>query len=136
MVSGAIQISGKEIPECPFGLDCYPSCFWWENGKCAFPQKADKRNPGRKKIKQKLEAIGIYNIGNKKNQKLLNYIGNSLLTATSCALLWFFGCIWVEGSHYIQEPNTIILTMETLIIVACLGLALHNIARLIGKKSG
>lgn len=126
----------KENTKCPLNLDCYPSCFWWENGKCVFPQKADRKNEWRKILRKKLVTLGILNTRNKQNQRLLNYIGNSLLTATSCALLWFFGCIWVEGSHYIQEPNTIILSLETLIILACLGLALHNIVRLIGKKSG
>ncbi len=122
--------------KCPLNLDCYPSCFWWENGKCVFPQKADRKNEWRNILQKKLITLGILNTGNKQNQRLLNYIGNTLLTVTSCALLWFFGCIWVEGSHYIQEPNTIVLSLETLIILACLGLALHNIVRLIGKKSG
>lgn len=26
----------KEATKCPLGLVCYPSCFWWKNGGCAF----------------------------------------------------------------------------------------------------
>ena len=26
----------KEAIECPLGLACYPSCAWWEDGKCTF----------------------------------------------------------------------------------------------------
>ena len=29
----------KEAIECPLGLVCYPSCAWWENGKCTFLRK-------------------------------------------------------------------------------------------------
>ena len=25
--------------ECPLGLVCYPSCYWWEDGKCTFPRE-------------------------------------------------------------------------------------------------
>lgn len=28
----------KEAVGCPLGLVCYPSCFWWKNGKCTFPR--------------------------------------------------------------------------------------------------
>ncbi len=27
----------KEAIRCPLGLVCYPSCFWWQDSKCAFP---------------------------------------------------------------------------------------------------
>ena len=57
----------------------------------------------------------------------MQYAANALLTATSLALLWLFGCIWIEGSHYIQEPNIIILIIETASIAAILGFAVHNL---------
>ena len=28
----------REVIECPLGLVCYPSCFWWKDGKCNFPR--------------------------------------------------------------------------------------------------
>jgi len=68
---------------------------------------------------------------------LREYIANGLLATTSLALLGFFGCIWVEGSHYIQEPNIIILIAETASIAAIFGFALYNLIcylkRLIGS---
>lgn len=134
--AGMIMKSCREIGECPLGLDCYPSCAWWENGECIFRRKTEKRSEWRRKLQENLSIPGIRSTGNIKNQRFFNYIGNSLLMATSCALLWFFGCIWVEGAHYIQEPNTIILSIETVLIVVCLGLSLHNITHLISKKSG
>jgi len=24
---------------CPLGLACFPSCCWWKEGRCLFPQK-------------------------------------------------------------------------------------------------
>jgi hypothetical protein len=26
-----------EAIKCPLGLVCYPSCYWWKNGRCTFP---------------------------------------------------------------------------------------------------
>jgi len=26
----------KEATGCPLGLVCYPSCSWWQDGKCTF----------------------------------------------------------------------------------------------------
>ena len=31
-----IKSTLKEAIECPLGLACYPSCAWWEDGKCTF----------------------------------------------------------------------------------------------------
>jgi hypothetical protein len=28
----------KEATGCPLGLVCYPSCYWWKDGKCTFPR--------------------------------------------------------------------------------------------------
>ena len=30
--------------KCPLGLVCYPSCFWWKDGKCTFPRVKEKRD--------------------------------------------------------------------------------------------
>ena len=29
----------KEAIKCPLGLVCYPSCYWWKDGKCTFPRE-------------------------------------------------------------------------------------------------
>jgi len=29
----------KEVTKCPLGLVCYPSCFWWKDGRCTFPRE-------------------------------------------------------------------------------------------------
>jgi len=67
---------------------------------------------------------------------LREYIANGLLVTTSLALLGFLGCIWVEGSHYIQEPNIIILIAETATIAAMFGFALYNLIRFIKRFTG
>ncbi len=54
-------------------------------------------------------------------------IANMLLVSLATAFLWFFGCIWVYGSHYIQEPNQLILTCETIGVLLVLGLAIWNL---------
>lgn len=64
------------------------------------------------------------------------YMANGLLAATSLALSGFFGCIWVEGSHYIQEPNIIILIVETAGIAAIFGFALYNLILLKRRITG
>ena len=58
-----------------------------------------------------------------------NYIANVLLAATSLALFWLFGCILIEGSHYIQEPSILILIIETTGIVAIFSFAIYNLVR-------
>jgi hypothetical protein len=29
-----------QATKCPLGLVCFPSCFWWKEGKCTFPREA------------------------------------------------------------------------------------------------
>lgn len=60
------------------------------------------------------------------------YIVSLLLIGTSLALLYFFGCIWLFGSHYIQEPNKLVLIAETAGMMVILTFALHNLVK-IGK---
>jgi len=38
---------------------------------------------------------------------------DALVIGLSVALLWHFSNIWRYGQHLIQEPNTIVLTLET-----------------------
>ena len=64
-----------------------------------------------------------------RSQKLKEYIANALLIATSLALLWFFSYIWMEGRHYIQKPNIIILIMETAAMAAIYGFAIYRFIR-------
>ena len=34
----AVKSALKGATKCPLGLVCYPSCFWWKDGKCIFPR--------------------------------------------------------------------------------------------------
>ena len=29
----------RQVTACPLGLVCYPSCFWWQNGRCTFQRQ-------------------------------------------------------------------------------------------------
>ena len=29
----------REAIKCPLGLVCYPSCFWWQDGRCTFTRE-------------------------------------------------------------------------------------------------
>jgi hypothetical protein len=31
-----------EAVKCPLGLVCYPSCYWWKDGRCTFPPESEK----------------------------------------------------------------------------------------------
>lgn len=33
-----------EAVKCPLGLVCYPSCYWWKDGRCTFPPEREKQN--------------------------------------------------------------------------------------------
>ena len=61
-------------------------------------------------------------------------ITNVLLGSVSVALLWSFGCIWVKGSHCIQEPNLLILVGETLMLLLILGFAIWNLVKIIERR--
>jgi len=28
-----------EATKCPLSLVCYPSCFWWKDGRCTLPRE-------------------------------------------------------------------------------------------------
>jgi hypothetical protein len=30
----------NQANQCPLGLVCFPSCFWWKEGRCTFPREA------------------------------------------------------------------------------------------------
>ena len=44
-------------------------------------------------------------------------MANSLLVGLSLAFLWHFSNIWRYGQHLIQEPNIIILSLETAMLL-------------------
>jgi len=29
-----------QAAKCPLGLACFPSCYWWKDGRCTFPRDA------------------------------------------------------------------------------------------------
>ena len=53
----------------------------------------------------------------------------ALIVGMSAALLWVFGSIWLRGSHYVHEPNRVILTAETLLLVTILLFGLYEFIR-------
>lgn len=59
---------------------------------------------------------------------------NILLVSLSIAFLWFFSCIWVYGSHYIQEPNPLILICEVAGILLVLCFATRNLIKLAQER--
>ena len=64
-------------------------------------------------------------------------IANVTLIGTSAALLWHFSNIWRYGQHLIQEPNIIILSLETagLLVILVFGVS-KLISDFKGKRSG
>ena len=88
-----------------------------------------------KLLKERVISLEIDGIDKRANNKFMEYFGYLLLAATSGALLWFFSCIWVKGSHYIHEPNIMVLGLETAVMAAILGFALHKLVRIIRGKA-
>ena len=37
-----VTVALKVAIRCPLGLVCYPSCAWWEDGKCTFSKQANE----------------------------------------------------------------------------------------------
>lgn len=38
------ETKGSSVYNCPIDLGvCYPSCYWWKDGKCTYP-KRDRRS--------------------------------------------------------------------------------------------
>jgi len=54
---------------------------------------------------------------------------DTLVIGLSAALLWHFSNIWRYGQHLIQEPNTIVLTLETAGLLLILG---FGVIKLVG----
>lgn len=52
-------------------------------------------------------------------------IANGTFIGMSAALLWHFSNIWRYGQHLIQEPNIIILSLETagLLVILVFGVS-------------
>ncbi len=53
----------------------------------------------------------------------------ALIVGMSAALLWVFWGIWLRGSHFLQEPNRLILIGETLMVVTILLFGLYEFIR-------
>ncbi len=60
----------------------------------------------------------------------------TLIVGMSAALLWVFWGIWLRGSHYLQEPNRLILTGETLMVVTILLFGLYEFIRVVVTRRG
>jgi len=64
-----------------------------------------------------------------------NAIANGAIIGLSASLLWHFSNIWRYGQHLIQEPNIVILSLETagLLLILSFGLT-KCISDLIRKR--
>jgi len=49
-----------------------------------------------------------------------NVIANGAIIGMSAVLLWHFSNIWRYGQHLIQEPNIVILSLETAVLLLIL----------------
>ena len=59
----------------------------------------------------------------------------TVVIGMSCALLWHFSNIWRYGQHLIGEPNTVILSLETVGLVLILGFGITKfISDLKGRR--
>ena len=56
---------------------------------------------------------------------LRDFVIDSLLIGMSTSLLWHFSNIWRYGQHLIQEPNIVILILETagLVLILVFGIS-------------
>ena len=53
-------------------------------------------------------------------------ISDLLVMGMSAALLWHFSNIWRYGQHLIQEPNIIILSLETAMFLLILAFGVYK----------
>ncbi len=53
---------------------------------------------------------------------------DALVIGLSAAALWHFSNIWRYGQHLIQEPNTLVLTLETAGLLLILGFGVIKLA--------
>ncbi len=66
--------------------------------------------------------------------RVLNgYLLPALVVGLSAALLWVFSNIWRVGSHHINEPNTLILILETVLLGVALVYGVVNFVILCRK---
>ncbi len=69
--------------------------------------------------------------------RVLNgYLLAVFVVGLSAALLWVFSNIWRVGSHHINEPNTPILVLETVLLGAALVYGVVNFVLLCRKPGG
>jgi len=61
--------------------------------------------------------------------KMMNICANALLIAVSSALLWHFSNIWRYGRHIIEEPNTMIMGLETGMLVGIIAFGAVKLMR-------
>jgi len=57
-----------------------------------------------------------------------DFIGDALMTGMSVALLWHFSNIWRYGQHLIQEPNILILSLETAFLLFIFAFGIYKLA--------
>lgn len=65
---------------------------------------------------------------------LTEALNKGLIMGMSAALLWHFYQIWTQGKFYIQEPNIVILTLETIMLAGIFIYAVVSLGKNISKK--
>ena len=61
-------------------------------------------------------------------------IAGAVIIGMSTALLWHFSNIWRYGQHLIQEPNVVILSLETVGLLLILAYGIMKLINDLGKK--
>lgn len=70
----------------------------------------------------------------RKGKIMKQYLPNLFVLALSIAFLWHFSNIAIRGSHYIEEPNILILSAEIVMMLGLIFFATYNIvSQLRGK---
>lgn len=57
------------------------------------------------------------------------FMANLLTISLAMALLACFGVIVIYGGYYIEEPNSVILSLEILLLLGCIGFGVYNLIR-------
>lgn len=61
-------------------------------------------------------------------------IADAIIIGMSAALLWYFSNIWRYGQYFAVEPNIVIRSLETVVLLAILVFGINKfIGSLVGK---
>ena len=58
-----------------------------------------------------------------------NVLASLLITGMSLAWLFHFGCLWIYGNILVQEPNKLILALETILLLTTLSFGIYLLSK-------